>query len=166
MSFEEIAQQDYEIRPQRLNLGHAFGQPSFTYQRADVKVGEGDEHRAIQLTGQAGKSHLVMLDDRRAQPLDQCDHGKHGADDQRPAAESWRTPRDYEAEAGDDIRCQHGNEHQEQRRHPGHAEQFQCCRQCPCAAVSDDAPKIEDDPEYETRYDQCLSWNMTSHKRH
>jgi hypothetical protein len=65
VSFENVSEQDHNVRAFSLYLGNTRIQPLLAEQRSDVQVGHGNENCTIHLMGQSREPHLVFLHHRR-----------------------------------------------------------------------------------------------------
>jgi len=166
VSLEEVAEQDHEVRPLRLDSGDRRRQPPLGEERTQVQVGQGHENGAVHLMGKAGKVHLIPLHHWWSQALNEGDHGKRGTGDQGPAPQPGCYTGKEKAEPGDQVYCKERDRGQEQHCHPVHAEELQGSGKDSRAAVTVDAAEEKDCPEDHTRTDDELSRDVPFHERH
>jgi hypothetical protein len=124
VSLEDVAEQNDEVRPLRLDLFHPGRQPPFTKQGSEVHVGQTDDYCSVHLSGKAGKPYLIALYHWRPEALEKRDRGKCYASEQGPTSKGWRQSRYEEAKRGDEVYCNERNENQEKHTQPVHAQQF------------------------------------------
>ena len=118
MAFQNVATENDQVRPFRLDLGNALGQPTLPEQGAEVQVGGEHQHRAIALGRQIRELHLVAAHDRSTPRLQGANHAKHQAGQQRPSAKRRRDAGKKQAEPGDDVSRYETDKEKEQNANP------------------------------------------------
>ncbi|MBK8476722.1 MAG: hypothetical protein IPL39_10515 [Opitutaceae bacterium] len=131
-----------------------------------MQVGEGHEGEAVTLGRQAGETHLVFDNHRRALALDEGDEGQHQARQRGPAADLRGETRQQPTAEGEDIGREQGDKQQEEHADPSGADAFQRKGEGVQPLGQEQAGGGKAQPEQNQQRAQCSRRQVRGHPRH